>query len=497
MDAPSLLPALALAPSAAAAILIVALRRRPAARDAVSVAAALAQTAVVAAMAPPALRGAPPVWAAIDLVPGVPLMLRADALGVLFALVASALWVLTTIYSIGYVRALREPSQTRYFAAFALCLLATVGIALSANLLTFFCFFEVLTVATYPLVVHAGTPEATRAGRVYLAYTLGGGTALLAAVVWTHALAGTLDFVPGGIAALAAAGPGTLWALLALFVIGCGVKAAIVPLHTWLPLAMIAPTPVSALLHAVAVVKAGVFGLARVVGHVFGPAPLHALGADTALVWIAVATIVGGSLAALPQDNLKRLLAFSTVSQLSYVVLGLAVGAPQAFAGALLHLASHALLKITLFFCAGAIHVAAHVDAISAMRGVGRRMPLTMGAFAVAAAMLAGLPPGAAFASKWQLLGGAASAGAWAGVAALLASTVLTIAYFAPIVVRAFAPDGGEDGDGGHGGEAPASLVVPLLLTAAAGVALGLAPDGLARIESLARAAAHAVGAGR
>ncbi|HEX6213043.1 MAG TPA: proton-conducting transporter membrane subunit [Methylomirabilota bacterium] len=485
----SVLPGLALLPAGLAVGLIPLLRARPALRDAVSVAAALGQTAIVLLLLPQALAGAAPAWRWLALAPGVPLELRADPLGTLFALVASALWVLTTIYSIGYVRAQRERHQTRYFACFALCLFATVGIAFAGNLLTFFVFFELLTVAAYPLVIHSGSAEARAAGRMYLAYTLTGGAALLGAVAWTQVLAGRLDFAAGGILP-AAAGPTALWGLLALFVIGCGVKAALVPLHAWLPVAMIAPTPVSALLHAVAVVKAGVFGLVRVTGFVFGPELLTDLGGARALAALAVVTIVAGSLVALAQDNLKRLLAFSTVSQLSYVVLGAALGTPDAVAGGVLHIAAHAVLKITLFFCAGSLYVAAHVERVSDMRGVGRRMPFTMGAFALAAVLLAGLPPGAAFASKWRLLSGAADAGAWLAIAALLASTLLNLAYFVPIVVRAFAGEPAR-----AVAEAPATMLMPLLVTAAAGLALGLAPDRVLSILSLAgRTAASVTG---
>ncbi|HEX9818180.1 MAG TPA: proton-conducting transporter membrane subunit [Methylomirabilota bacterium] len=487
MEVASPLPAAALVPAAAAVALIVLSRRRPPLREAWSVLAAAAQTALVAAMIPAVSAGARPTWEGPALVPGVPVLLRADALGILFAALASGLWLVTTVYSIGYVRALAEPRQTRYFACFALCLFATVGLALAGNLLTFFGFFEILTVAAYPLVVHKGTEEAARAGRIYLLYTLTGGTALLGAVAWTAALAGTLDFRPGGILPAGAA-PAALWGLFILFVVGCGVKAAVVPLHTWLPLAMIAPTPVSALLHAVAVVKAGVFGVVRVVGFVFGPGLLGDMGAAGLLAGLALATILLASLVALAQDNLKRLLAFSTISQLSYVILGVALGTETGFAGGVLHIASHALLKITLFFCAGAIYVTAHVERISDMGGIGRRMPLTMGAFAAAAFMLAGLPPGAGFTSKWRLLEGAAQGGAWLAVLVLLASVVLNVAYFTPVIVRAFA------GPAAPGrAEAPASLLVPLLLTAAGGLALGLVPDGVLPALSLAQAIARSV----
>lgn len=486
MSIDSSLPGWALVPTVLAVPLIVLSRHRPAVREAWSLLAAAAQTALVAAALPAVLAGDVPTWRPFALVPGVALELRADAAGTFFALVASALWTLTTLYSIGYTRAERERSQTRYFASFAACLFATVGIAFAGNLLTFYCFYEVLTVAGYPLVIHRETGEAMRAGRVYLVYTLTSGAALLAAVLWTAALAGRLDFVAGGILP-AGAPPAALWGLFGLFVLGCGVKAAIVPLHTWLPVAMVAPTPVSALLHAVAVVKAGVFGIVRVTGFVFGPGLLVDLGAGTALAWLAALTIVAASLAALREDNLKRLLALSTVGQLSYVILGVSLGTREAFAGGLMHMASHGLLKITLFFCAGAVAAVTHRERVSEMDGVGRRMPVTMGAFAVAAFLLAGLPPGAAFVSKWLLLVGAVDAGAWVPALALLASAVLNIAYFAPIVVRAFRR--AEPGAAGVR-EAPATMLAPLLMTAAAGLLVGLFPDALVHLLSLAGAAA-------
>jgi multicomponent Na+:H+ antiporter subunit D len=484
----SALPGWALLPAAAAVPLIVFWRRRPILRDAASVTAAAAQTALVAAMVPPALAGGALVWRPLSLVAGIPLLLRADPFGVLFALIASALWLVTTVYSIGYTRALQEPAQTRYFAAFALSLFATVGVALAGNLLTFFVFYELLTIATYPLVIHRGSPEAMRAGRLYLAYTLAGGAVLLGAVAWTHVLAGRTEFQPGGILA-GSAGVAPLQVLFGLFVLGLGVKAAVVPLHSWLPVAMVAPTPVSALLHAVAVVKAGVFGLVRVVGFVFGPSLTRDVGAGTALAILAEVTILVGSLAALAQDNLKRLLAFSTVSQLSYILLGIALGTQDSTLGGVLHLASHAVLKISLFFCAGAVYATAHLERVSELDGIGRRMPVTMGAFALSALMLTGLPPGVAFLSKWRLLSGAAEVQAWPAVAVLLASAVLGIGYFAPILLRAFAGP-----TAGPVGEARLALLVPIVVTTGAGLLLGLMPDAVLPLLSLAQAVVAGVG---
>jgi multicomponent Na+:H+ antiporter subunit D len=485
----ALLPLLAVAPGFAAALLVALSGRWPNLREAWSLGAALAQSLAVAAMVPATLAGEPARAAAVDLAPGVALALRADALGLVFAGLSSGLWLLTTVYSVGYVRSLGEHAQTRYFACFATAVASAVGVALSANLLTFFLFYEILTLATWPLVIHKETPEALRAGRVYLGYTLGAGAALLAGIAWVHRLAGTLDFVPGGLLP-----PGTpaatVWGVLGLLLLGVGVKAAVMPLHAWLPLAMIAPTPVSALLHAVAVVKAGVFGTLRVVGYVVGPEAVADSGAGAALAALAGATILLASLAALAQDNLKRLLAYSTVSQLSYIVLGAALGTREALTGAVQHMVNHGSLKITLFFCAGAIYVATGRERVSELGGLGHRLPLTMGIFAVAALGLAGVPPAAGFLSKWYLIGGAVEGGAWPAVLVLLLSSLLNLAYFVPIVVAAFfGPLRG--GDEVH--EPSPLLVAPLAVTAAAGVLLGLWPDAPLAFLSLARRAAGEV----
>jgi multicomponent Na+:H+ antiporter subunit D len=485
-------PAIVLAPSLVAAVLIPLLARRPQLREATSLLAALLQAVLALALVRMALQGPSPESRLGELAPGLPLLLRADALGSVFAALSGTLWVLTTVYSIGYLRGLSEHAQTRYFCCFALCLFAAAGVAFAGNLLTFFVFYEVLTIATYPLVIHKETPEAVRAGRLYLGYTLTAGVGLLLAVAWTASLAGTLEFRPGGILP-AGLGPETLWPLLALFVLGVGVKAAIMPLHSWLPVAMIAPTPVSALLHAVAVVKAGVFGMLRVVGYVAGPELLAEAGLDRALAWLAAGTILGASLLALAQDNLKRLLAFSTVSQLSYVVLGAALGTSAGLAGGIQHIVNHGVTKITLFFVAGAIYVATGRERVSELQGLGRRMPVTMTVFAVAALGIAGIPPASGFLSKWYLIGGALEAGAWPFVVVLLLSSLLNLGYFVPIVISAFFRPSREP-EGVR--EAPATLVLPLVVTGALSVWLGLSPDAPVAFWSLAsRAAGEILGA--
>jgi formate hydrogenlyase subunit 3/multisubunit Na+/H+ antiporter MnhD subunit len=466
-DVASLRPLAAVLVSAVAIVPILASRGRPNLREAWTLLAAVTKLGLVASMVPGVLDGQAYVTDLGALVPGVAFALRADPLGILFGLLASLLWLVTSFYSIGYMRGLDEHAQTRYFAAFAGSLSAAIGVAFASNLVVLFVFYELLTVATYPLVAHDETPEARAAGRKYLAYTFGGGVAVLAGAVlvfWATGNAGTATtaFTPGGIADLAEADPTVARAAFTLLAAGFGVKAALMPLHSWLPDAMVAPTPVSGLLHAVAVVKSGVFGIARVVLDVFGPGLVGDLGMGIVLAAVAAFTLVVASLIALRQDNLKRRLAFSTVSQLSYIVLGLAVGAvvtPDsvaasdlgrasafALAGGLLHIPAHAFMKLTLFFCAGAIHVETHTDDVSNMAGIGRRMPLTMAAFAIASLGMAGIPLLAGFVSKYFLLVGTISGGELVFTAALLVSGVLNIAYFWPVVYAAFfeSPDGAD-----------------------------------------------------
>jgi multicomponent Na+:H+ antiporter subunit D len=475
------LPLALLGAPLAAAFWVLLMRRRANAREAGSIVAALAMTLFAALIGDLVLRGEPVEVVIAPLVPGAALHLRADRLGALFAGMASGLWFLTTIYSIGYMRGLGEHAQTRYYFWFSICLLATGGLALSANLVTFFLFYELLTLATYPLVIHSGTEKAISAGRMYLAYTLGAGLMLLVGILWVGVAAGDLELRPGGVLP-ATMSRGDLSAIFALLVVGVAVKAAIMPLHSWLPAAMVAPTPVSALLHAVAVVKAGVFGVARVVGWVFGPERAADIGAAEVLAWAAAVTILVSSAIALLQDDLKRRLAFSTVGQLSYCVLGFALLTPSGHAGGAFHMLAHGLMKITLFFCVGAIYVTTHKTRVSQLDGIGRQMPVTMAAFAVGALGLAGFPPVAGFTSKWLLLKGTAEAGQLAFAVILSISSVLNIAYFMPIIVRAYlrpSPD--------HPRllEARPALLVPLVVTAALSLLVGLDPEQPARVVAV------------
>jgi len=437
-DVASLRPLAAVLVSAIAIPLIVGSYRRPNLREFWTIAVAVAKVTIVGSMVPGVLDGTVYVTDFGAYVADISFVLRVDALGLLFGLLASALWVVTSFYSIGYMRGLSEDSQTRYFASFAASVSTAIGVAFAGNLVTLFIFYELLTVATYPLVAHDETAEARAAGRKYLAYTFIGGVAVLAGTVLVFSMAGTTSFTPGGIGDLATADPALARLAFALLVGGFGVKAALMPMHSWLPDAMVAPTPVSGLLHAVAVVKSGVFGIARVTLDVFGPETMQDLGVGLPLAAVAAFTLLTASIIALRKDNLKRRLAYSTISQLSYIVLGLGVLSGEAVVGGLLHIPAHAFMKLTLFFCAGAIHVETHTDDISDMAGIGKRMPLTMVAFAVAAAGMAGIPLVAGFVSKWYLLIGSVSAGQEIFAVVLLVSGMLNIAYFWPIVYQAF-----------------------------------------------------------
>jgi len=404
------------------------------------------------------------------LLPGIELLLHADAWTLLFLTLSTLLWLLTTVYAVGYLA--DSPHRSRFFGFFGLCVGATAGIALAGNLLTFLVFYELLTLATYPLVVHRGSAESLRAGRKYLAYTLGGGAVLLAGVVWLRTIAGPLDFAAAGVLSrMDGLDPGTLRGIFFLLIAGLGVKAALVPLHGWLPSAMVAPAPVSALLHAVAVVKAGAFGIARVLYDVYGIEFAASLGVTTPLAVAAAVTILYGSLRAMYQDSLKRRLAFSTVSQVSYIALGSAIAGPLGTVGGIIHLVHQGLMKITLFFCAGNLEARLGIHRVSEMNGAGRRMPWTMAAFTVASLGMIGVPPMAGFISKWYLGAGAAEAGAHWAIAVLAASSLLNALYFLPTLYLAwFRPPGRQSSRR----EAPPTLLLPPMTTAAIALGVGV-----------------------
>ena len=401
----------------------------------------------------------------IEMLPGLSIALHTEPLSILFAAVASGLWVVTSVYSIGYMRGNNEEHQTRFYACFAIALSAAMGVAFSANLLTLFVFYEVLTLSTYPLVAHKGDEAAKRGARTYLGILLATSIGLmLPAIIWTWSVAGTLDFTPGGVLEGRLTG-GLATVLLLMFVLGIG-KAAVMPMHRWLPAAMVAPTPVSALLHAVAVVKAGVFAITKIIIYIFGLDFLVDVPEERLLVYLVGFTIIVASIVALRQNNLKRMLAYSTVSQLSYIVLAALVLAPLSEIGAAVHIVAHAFGKITLFFAAGAIYVASKKTEITQLSGIGRRMPWTMTAFAIGGLSMVGVPPTAGFVSKWYMIAGAFQNNNYFVLAVLIIATALNAAYFLPIIFRAFFDTENVPPKKEHG-EAPWPMVAALTTTAA------------------------------
>ena len=481
-----------LAPMLTASAVVLA-RRSERVRDASLVVGALLTFGLVASLVPAVLRGEAPGTEFVEVLPGVALTVRMDGMALVFALLAAFLWVLASPYAIGYLRGDGAESRTRFMAFYALCLSTAFGVAMAADLLTFFVFYELLTVATYPLVTHKGDAKAIAAGRRYLGYLVSGGALVLLATTIVYQQTGELTFRAGGFVGDAMSG--TLVAVtFLLFAVGFGTKAGLMPLHAWLPSAMVAPTPVSALLHAVAVVKAGVFAFGRLIGFVFGPAVLAGVGVQHVLAAVAATTIVVSSFIALRQDHLKRRLAYSTIAHLAYIVLGFALLSETAFEGSLLHIINHGVLKITLFFAAGALHVHLHLDHVSELDGVGRRMPLTMGAFALASLGLAGLPLMGGFLSKWHLVLGAYEGGSTWAALVMTGAGLLTAGYLFPVVHRAFfraVPE--RVAVGAHGATAVHSheqlderttegrwrdadprMVLPLVATAALGLLLGL-----------------------
>lgn len=495
-------PLMAMGVPAIGALVILLLGRWPNLREAATLATAGTLLYIVLGIASDQLaRGAAggnfgELFSLGTMLPGLRLEFRVEALGVIYALVASSLWILNSIYSIGYMRAHHEQNQTRFYMCFALAIASVMGIAFASNMFTLFVFYEALTISTFPLVAHAGTPHAVRSARTYLGVLVTTSVCfLLLGVALTWYYTGNLEFSPAGVFGQSIDSgnlSGTMLAVLyGLYVYGIG-KAAVMPTHRWLPAAMVAPTPVSALLHAVAVVKAGVFSVVKITVYLFGTERLMAVGASDFFVYAACFTIVAGSGIAMFQDNLKRRLAYSTISQLSYIVLGAALLTPHAIQGAGLHLVMHAWGKITLFFCAGAIYVAAHKTNVSQMKGLGRKMPFTFAAFLIATISIIGLPPMGGSWSKFYLMLGSLEAERQWVLWVLVASSLMNIAYLLPVATRAFfvAPDEApspevhdphHDDHASHGAnriqEAPLLCVVPLCLTALGSFALFVFPD--------------------
>ncbi|WP_456478263.1 monovalent cation/H+ antiporter subunit D family protein [Geoglobus ahangari] len=472
-----------------ASLLILLTGRYPNLRESVTIIASVVSFLAIVPLSKEVMK-APVEVTLFHIAPGLDFAFRVDAFGMIFAITSSSLWILVSIYSIGYMRALNEHAQTRFYFSFAVAIFSAFGIAFSKNLLTFYVFYELLTICTYPLVAHEETPEAISGGRRYLAYLLPSGAALLVALAITYWLTGTTDFQAGGFLN----GPAEVLRILFIIYLLGFVKAAYMPLHSWLPTAMVAPTPVSALLHAVAVVKAGVFGVIRVVYYVYGPDLASSLNLGAILAVVAGFTMIVANILAIGEDNLKRRIAYSTINQLSFILVGAAMLNPLAFAGAIMHIPFHGYMKITLFLCAGAIAVISGKDRVSQLDGLGRAMPVTFAAFSIGAFGMSGLPPVAGFISKWFIALGTIDANNLIALAAILAASLLDVVYFFPIIKNAFfrEPDGQYDE---RGRLYHLYMVVPLAITALFSVILFLNPDIL-NVFELARVAVNNVWGG-
>ena len=461
---------------------IAALHRAPDARETATIITAVGTFIIACLIAMRTAGGAPPEINLGDVAPGISFAFRAEPLGALFACIASGLWILNSLYSIGYMRGNRETNQTRFYVCFAIAISGAMGVAMADNLFSLFVFYEVLTLSTYPLVAHKGDEKARRGARIYLLTLMTTSIGFfLVAIVWTYAATGELGFQAGGVLD-GKVGAGVAGALLVLYLFGIG-KAALMPFHFWLPNAMVAPTPVSALLHAVAVVKAGVFCVLKIAVYIFGADVLAETATTDVMLGVACFTMVVSSLIALGQDNLKARLAYSTVGQLAYVTTGALLATAAGFMGGALQILMHAFGKITLFMCAGAIYVATGKTEISQLDGLGRKMPWVFVAFFVGSLSIIGVPPLGGAWPKWELLQGAFAADrAWVAWA-LLISSVLNVAYLAPIAIRALLPpaDAGEPAAFKRAGGAPTLAVLPPVLTAAGCLILFFAVDPIAR----------------
>lgn len=482
---------------AALLILLWGSKGRTPAREKITLAAAVVEVILTFSLAPSSLAGKYAFLCIVRWDRGLELALRADEAAVIFACIASGLWLVTSVYSLGYVRVHHEKNQTGYFAAFSFCMAAVAGVALAANLFTFFIFFEMLTVGAYPLVTHYRDEASRQAGRKYLGYTLVSGQLSFAGILYFYGKWGNCDFEAGGFVEPGSMGQGEMLLLFFLLLAAGLVKGGLIPFHGWLPSAMVAPTPVSALLHAVAVVKAGVFWVLRIVCYVFGPESAGWCGGVSVLAWAAVITMLLSSVLAIGQDQLKARLAFSTIGQLAYILLGIALLSPYSIAAALFHMAAHGFLKITLFFCSGVIFVTTGISQVSKMRALAGRMPFTCFCFCLASFGLAGLPLLAGFVSKLGLLEGAFLTGNPLFAFALAGSAMLAFGYLFP-VIQIFLGIGGFKKLQAKErkplfAEGPVLLLGPLALTAALSMILGWAADAGFPLCQLAGAAAEKI----
>jgi multicomponent Na+:H+ antiporter subunit D len=400
--------------------------------------------------------------------------LHPDGASTLFSILASVLWIFTSFYAFEYMK--HEGRERHFFVFFLITLGVTIGISFSGNLFTLYMFYELLTLSTFPLVIHSGTDEALESGKKYLIYSFMGATLVLLGMILLYSVTKDLSFAAGGIVNLENFEDTTILLYSYLFMfLGFGVKAALVPFHSWLPNAMVAPTPVSSLLHAVAVVKSGIFSLIRLNFFLFGASAVTGMSAQNYVQPLIVITIIMGSFMAIHQDNLKKRLAYSTISQLGYILLGISLFNDMAIVGGFLHLINHAVIKITLFFVAGAIYYQTGIKNVSELRGIGKKMPITMGCFSIAVVSLIGIPPTNGFVSKWFLALGALKAHNSFYAIILLLSAFLTAAYLLPVIIAAFFA--GDHQTIEEKCEPPKLMLIPIVLLTFIIIILGLFPN--------------------
>lgn len=373
---------------------------------------------------------------------------KIDGLSMVFAGMVAALWPFATMYSFEYMR--HEGRERSFFLFYTMTYGVTLGIALAGNLLTMYFFYELLTLVTVPLVMHSLTREAILASRKYLYYSLGGAAFAFIGLIFVIIYGSSMDFVYGGVLDFVKIGDRTNMLLL-IYVIsfcGFGVKATLCPFNSWLPQASVAPTPVTALLHAVAVVKSGAFAIIRLTYYCYGTEFLRGTWAQDVVMALTIITIVYGCSRAVKETHLKRRLAYSTVSNLSYILFGVSLMTPAGLLGALIHMLFHAFMKIGSFFCVGAVMSKTGRRYVHEIDGFGKKMKGVFICFTISALALMGVPGMAGFISKWYLASAAVSSDnplACVGVGALLVSALLTAVYMLTIVIRAYFP--GKDFD--------------------------------------------------
>ncbi len=455
--------------------------KNPNLRDSCSTLGAILTFAAVVKMVPHVLDGGTYSFQMFHLYEGIDIALRVDGMSILFASVSSFLWILASLYCVGYMRGLNEHAQTRFYVCYSATIFSAIGVAFASSLVSLYLFYELVSIFTYPLVMHHQDKDAYDGSRKYVSYLmLTSKVMLLPALVLIYVMTGTLDFATNIHTGIFPNDASRVLVAVVYFLGFFGyAKAAIMPFHNWLPSAMVAPTPVSALLHAVAVVKVGVFSVCRVMLYVFGVDLLDKYGLGLASAYIASFTILAASVVALTKTNLKARLAYSTISQLAYIVFGVSLLTTNGITGGLIHIPNHAFSKITLFFCAGAIYVAHKKKEIKDLDGIGYRMPFTMAAFGLASLSMIGAPPVAGFVSKWYLALGTMDISNIGLLVVLMVSSLLNAAYFLPIFIRAFYPKNCTIAEAMAlpREEASMLMVVPLSFTAIVSVLFGLYPD--------------------